>query len=462
LVGSIERERQGPDTAGALRARRRGRNVALWALVGAGAPASVLALAARALGHDIGVVVTIVVAAIGAGLATWTAVRDATRRMDAASRMLEQRIVATATTARREAEISERERRMGADLAKKTSELEQRLRERALLFDVLRESVSSHDLDQVLGSVAERLGPALRFREVAVLLRESERLSIRAAWGFTNGPSLVGRSIAIGEGLTGEAAAKGAPMVVPDVTTAPEYLAFWDEVPRTGSFVTVPIQYKEKLIGMLALTRPPSDPLTDLESRYLRAVADQVALAIRNAQLITELEERATHDPLTSLANRRLLEERLERSIAESRRYGEPLSLLAIDVDHFKLLNDRCGHPAGDQVLVARARALESGVRTTDTVARVGGEEFVVLLTRADAVEAARVAEELRGLVAGLELASVAEQPLGHLSVSVGVAQLADGETAAELASRADAALYDAKRRGRDRVSTFPPPADDA
>jgi diguanylate cyclase (GGDEF)-like protein len=428
--------------------------------VGGAVSGAAIALVLDRLGGDeISTPIGIAVAATGAAVASFAGARRFARRIDAAACFLEQRIQATSTVARREAEATRAERQLAADLARKSQELEQRLRERAILFDVLRESASSHDLDTVLRLLVERLGPAMRFREAAVLIRgPDERLTVRAAWGFANPAAVVGRSIRIGQGLAGKAAAAGATVLVTDVSTSPEYLAFWGEAPRTGSFVTVPIRFKQELIGVLALTRAPEDPLTDVEIRYIEAIANHAALAIHNAQLITELEARSTHDALTGLPNRRLFEDRIATAIAEADRFGHPLSLLAIDIDHFKQLNDAHGHQAGDEALVAVARTLARGVRAVDTVARIGGEEFVIILSRADAIEASRVAEKLRREIAALSLRGSRDQPLVHLSISIGVAQRRPGENASSWLERADQALYEAKRAGRNRVSTSPPP----
>lgn len=360
-----------------------------------------------------------------------------------------------------EIEATHRELALSADLARKTQELDRRREERAILFEVMRESAATHDLDRVLSTLAKRLGPTLRFREVAVLIAEGERLSIRAAWGFADPDVVVGRSIGLGEGVTGLSAEALETKVIDDVALAPDYLAFWGEVPRTGSFLSVPVRSKGELIGMLALTRPPTDPLSETETRFVEAVANQVALAIRNAQMFEQLTQLTLHDPLTGLPNRRLFEQRIERGLSDARRYDEPLSLLAVDIDHFKKLNDREGHPVGDQALIAVARALESKVRAVDTVARTGGEEFLVILSRAGETEAKQVAEKLRRAVAKLDVQGAPAQPLGHLSISIGVATLEPDDDSAVLIRRADAALYHAKALGRDRVSTRPPPPGD-
>jgi diguanylate cyclase (GGDEF)-like protein len=349
---------------------------------------------------------------------------------------------------------SHREEVLAKTLSQKTEELQQRLRERALLFELLRESASTLNLESVLDRLTTRLGPALELRELAVLLKGDDgRFAIRACWGFPEPDAVLGRTLEPGEGVTSNTTASGRPVVVDDVSAAPDYLAFWGEVPRTGSFMSVPIRVREEVIGAIALTRPPDDPLTELEVRFLSALADQIALSIHNAQLFQKLEELSTHDELTKLPNRRYLNERLDHEIAEARRYGHALSLMMIDVDHFKKLNDRAGHPIGDEALREVGARIRGSLREVDTVARWGGEEFVVLLAHTSEAQAGEVGEKLRRAVASIDTPWSREQPFGHLSVSIGIAELAEGEDAAGLVQRADRAVYVAKREGRNRVS---------
>ena len=158
------------------------------------------------------------------------------------------------------------------------------------------------------------------------------------------------------------------------------------------------------------------------------------------------LSELATTDPLTGLNNRRAFDHRLQLELAIVERRQTPLSLLMLDVDHFKNINDTLGHEAGDKVLVAIAQVLSTCARGIDVVARVGGEEFAVILPNTDADGAHEVAERMRSAVARLGCEG---QPV---TISVGAALLQDKEQAASLYSRADAALYEAKTSGRDRV----------
>ena len=351
-------------------------------------------------------------------------------------------------------EQSQRELALSETLSTKTTELERRLRERSLLFDMLRESTSSLQLEEILDRLTSRLGPALELREVAILLREPDgSFAIRSVWGFQDPKAVIGRTIQASEGLTGTSVTHGEAVVIGDVAETPNYLAFWGEVARTGSFMSIAIRVRDEIIGAITLTRPPGDPLGDVETRFVSALADQVALSIHNAQLYRQLEELSTHDELTKLPNRRYFSDRLARDMADARRYGHPLSLLMIDVDHFKKLNDRCGHLVGDEALISVANTLRGAVREVDTVARWGGEEFTVILSRAGEREAIEVAEKLRKAIASLEASWSIGQPFGHVSVSIGAAELLEGEDAASLIQRADRAVYSAKREGRNRVS---------
>ncbi len=166
-----------------------------------------------------------------------------------------------------------------------------------------------------------------------------------------------------------------------------------------------------------------------------------------------KLEELAYTDPLTGLSNRRLFLEEARRMIEYSRRYGEPLSLLMMDIDNFKNINDEYGHDVGDLTLKKLAEVIKRNIRGSDIAARFGGEEFVVLLPRTDEKGAELVAERIRRdfkkdpvRVDGREITT---------TVSIGVAEIENGENLEELIKKADTALYRAKRTGKDKVVRF-------
>ncbi|MCS6861857.1 MAG: GGDEF domain-containing protein [Abditibacteriales bacterium] len=180
---------------------------------------------------------------------------------------------------------------------------------------------------------------------------------------------------------------------------------------------------------------------------------------------LKELEAQAILDSLTGLFNRRYVEMALEREIQRWRRYRAPVTCLMIDVDYFKSINDRYGHPTGDWVLREVGKVLKDGVRTTDIVGRYGGEEFIVLLTNTDARQGRALAERLRAAVSAMRLpyppkSSPNIQSGGalKLTVSIGLCGLhyeREEFTASEVIRRADDALYQAKRNGRNCVVSY-------
>jgi diguanylate cyclase (GGDEF)-like protein len=209
-------------------------------------------------------------------------------------------------------------------------------------------------------------------------------------------------------------------------------------VPRMLRWITRPVMQESRRVGVLSLFR---DVTAERDAKTAREV------------LLRELASQARTDALTSLANRRAASSALGTELERARRYGRPLSIVEFDLDHFKEVNDRYGHEAGDKMLVAFAEVLQATARATDMVARWGGEEFLAIVFEADA-EAARVfAERVRaGLRERAPLASLGGSRRA-LTVSAGVATLLPEDDAEALLRRADRALYSAKEGGRDRTA---------
>lgn len=190
--------------------------------------------------------------------------------------------------------------------------------------------------------------------------------------------------------------------------------------------------------------------LQDLDQRLRHSEAEVAQLRAR----LDEVRQEARTDALTRLLNRRAFDEALGEQIRTSHPTARPLSLVMIDADHFKRINDELGHLFGDRVLGSIAEVLRKNVKGRDVLARFGGEEFVALLPDTAIEGAAQLAEQLRAAVQGIRIRrSDTQAVVGNITVSCGVAQLRAGETGAELIDRADAALYEAKRSGRNRVS---------
>lgn len=214
--------------------------------------------------------------------------------------------------------------------------------------------------------------------------------------------------------------------------------------------LATPLVADRRFLGALLLARRGREAWSEGDRRLLAWAAKEVATAFQRAYALEAAERGAKIDVLTGLPNRRYFDEVLaiERP---RRRANDSLGILMIDIDHFKILNDRFGHSTGDHVLRAVAGAIAQGVRAEDTPARYGGEEFAVLLRRTSAEQAIEVAERIRRSVVQLHPASLGiDEPV---TVSVGVAVAGPEQVAIPgLVERADQALYRAKRLGRDRV----------
>ncbi|MFP5450872.1 MAG: diguanylate cyclase [Thermoleophilia bacterium] len=196
--------------------------------------------------------------------------------------------------------------------------------------------------------------------------------------------------------------------------------------------------------AVLAATRRPGGIPPDAQERLAR-FAQLSALAIENVEARARLVEQATHDGLTGLVNHRVFFERLRDACGRAARTGEELSLIVIDLDEFKAVNDRHGHLVGDRTLAEFADRLRPAVRAADTLGRTGGEEFAWLLPGSNHAATCAAAERLRREIAGEPFPVV-----GRLTMSAGIATLVPGESAADLFGAADAALYRAKELGRD------------
>jgi diguanylate cyclase (GGDEF)-like protein len=224
----------------------------------------------------------------------------------------------------------------------------------------------------------------------------------------------------------------------------------------TGSFSAVPLRAQKRVSGALLLTR--EEPFTARELRLLRIYCNQAAVALENALVYERVENLAATDALTGLFNRRYFESALARELARADRTSSPLALLILDVDHFKSFNDTYGHAMGDLVLQRVARVLTAAIRKADVLARLGGEEFVVLLPQVTPEGAVESAERLRAAVAKAGIHPGG--PVKRVTVSTGVALFpADARDGGSLLKAADEALYQAKHLGRNRVSVYAAPA---
>lgn len=205
-----------------------------------------------------------------------------------------------------------------------------------------------------------------------------------------------------------------------------------------------------EFVGELTFTR--ARPFSEPETELLDFLGSHLLYPLRNALLYRKALLVAARDPLTGTLNRATLEQGLHRDVSLARRHGTPFSVIMLDLDHFKLINDSYGHLMGDCVLKEAAKLFLECVRESDTVFRFGGEEFTILLSNSDLEGARQLADRIR---ARMEQRVITCN--GHtvgLTLSAGVAQWQDDETPDRVLLRADEALYEAKAKGRNQVAT--------
>ncbi|WP_217923667.1 diguanylate cyclase [Miltoncostaea oceani] len=226
-----------------------------------------------------------------------------------------------------------------------------------------------------------------------------------------------------------------------------------------ASSISIRLRAGEEVLGTIVASYRVPRRFTPRDRATLRSLASVAELAVVNARRhaltlahLADAEERAATDPLTGLVNHRVFHERLREEVERSRRHRRPLSLVVFDLDHFKDVNDRHGHQAGDEILVAVGECLGAQARPEDVVARLGGEEFAWLVAESDSLDAWQAAERVREAVRRLPVAGGE-----RLTLSAGVAELSQASDAGDLLRLADGALYWAKGHGRDISFRYSP-----
>ncbi len=223
---------------------------------------------------------------------------------------------------------------------------------------------------------------------------------------------------------------------------------------KLEEFVTVPLKAKDRVVGVIVADHLfTKKPITKEDVRFLTMFANQAGLAIENSQLYEQTLTVARTDSLTHLWNHGYFQTTLWEEVSRAARNHKELALALADIDHFKHYNDTLGHQVGDAVLRGVAKILKETARAADTVARYGGEEFAIIFPETSRQEALGACERLREQIFNQPFEREEIQPLGRLTVSVGLAGFPhDATTPAELIRAADLALYEAKRTGKNRV----------
>ena len=290
----------------------------------------------------------------------------------------------------------------------------------------------------------------------------SNELAVKAAVGPRAEVARETR-VRMGEGIAGSVMSEGRPLVVRDVESPGHTPAPAERSYKTKSFICYPISIGGRKVGVLNITdKAGGGSYDDIDLSLIESIAPQMAMALDRA----EWQEKANQfqlmsitDPLTGMLNRRYLIERLAEELKRSKRQEYPMSFMMIDIDDFKLYNDRNGHQAGDLALEMTAQCLKSALRGADVASRYGGEEFCILLPQTSLEEGISIAERIKRRITRVRFPHGKSQPLGSVTVSIGVSAFSPSlETPQTIIEAADRALYLAKSRGKNRVEAFAAP----
>lgn len=341
------------------------------------------------------------------------------------------------------------------ELVKSHKKLDERIIDLYMLYNISRTLNSTLDMDKLFEIIISLFRESFKIDQYAIVLLDEEfdRLDLKLSFGISE-KGKERFSMSSHQEIAADVIKGGKQIYVRDISEEKKYKFFLGEKKTTGAFLSVPLVIEEEqVIGAINFHKPTPDSFTLKEQEQLKYVADEIAVAVQKADVFQKTVEISIKDELTKIYNRRYFNSRFDKEIVRSRRYKRPISVIMVDVDHFKTFNDTNGHQGGDEVLKKVASTLKQQTRSCDILARYGGEEFVILLTETEKTSAVEAAEKFRKAIHDKKFKGEETQPNGRVSISLGVANYpADADDPFALIEYADKCLYMAKFSGRDRV----------
>lgn len=312
--------------------------------------------------------------------------------------------------------------------------------------DVARQMTGVLERKELLVKVCPLIQQAFRVSHVSVLLKEDDNLVIRAHHGTLTPIVAENHRVPVEHGIYGKTLVEGKSLIANHLQGTSGGPDLYRE---TVSRMCIPLVSFGQKLGVLALDSDQAGTFNEDDAQALESVADICATAIQNANYVERVKQLAYLDGLTGIFNRRYFELRLAEEMERARRFSSSMTIVIIDIDHFKRLNDEFGHLLGDEVLRQVSSIFHQNVRKIDVVCRYGGEEFAILLSQTDPNYAVEIAEKLRRTVEAWQFPGVPRP----VTISAGVATFpGHGSTRDEVVKAADAGLYAAKQAGRNRV----------
>jgi diguanylate cyclase (GGDEF)-like protein len=338
-------------------------------------------------------------------------------------------------------------------LANSNKQLERNIIQLYTLYNISKSLSTESEMDKLLNQVVKEVSHALKVHRMNIMLVNDDRteMSIVAGFGMPHQEKDV--KVKLGEGIYGLVSQTGQAEVFNDLKTNPRFKAIHGIDDDTSSVICAPFKGHGQVIGIVNAYKLGGESFDTAAFELLMAASNQVGIALENARLFEETRFLSITDGLTALYNRRYFMERLAEEFDRSKRYKRQLSIILIDIDHFKKFNDANGHPEGDYLLRSFAEIMKKIARKSDVVARYGGEEFIIILPETDKEMATITAERLRSEVEKTDFKGGQTQFLGRVTISSGVASFQENTASfEELIKMADDAMYRAKEDGRNRV----------
>ncbi len=348
---------------------------------------------------------------------------------------------------------------MVSEYKKRQNEVSRNLEDQNILYSSGVMLASAANTEQTLDLIMEAALNLTNMSAGSLALYDEERgiMQIKVSSGFDKARIAENFSWKVRPGgLTGHILSNDKPTVIGDLRDGCDFDAASLIERGVRAIIATPLKVEGKIVGILYLDDFKERKFTNREVNMLNLLSVQAAAAIDKALLLEKAEILAVTDELTKLYNHRYFVRSLEKEMKRANRYGYPVSLFIIDVDHFKHYNDTFGHLKGNMILKTLANLFSSAARDTDIVARFGGEEFTIILIQADEEMALYVAERIRAEVESYSFPGEEKQPSGKMTVSIGIATSpADGAKPVELIECADKAMYRSKESGRNKVTSY-------
>src|ERR1022692_2204544 len=273
--------------------------------------------------------------------------------------------------------------------------------ELTIFHDVAKALTSSLNLDSILQTIMEKMAEYFRPDTWSLLMVDEEKDELYFAIAVGAAAEVLSKArLKVGEGIAGWVAKHGQVLIVPDVQNDPRFSSRLDEMTRlrTRSVICVPLRSKHRVLGVIQLVNANVE-MSEQEMFFLQALCDYAAISIENARSVEKIQELTITDDCTGLFNARHLHKTLETEVYRSARFGYQFSVIFIDLDHFKQVNDTHGHLVGSRLLSEMGDALKTNCRLIDFAFRYGGDEFVILLPQTSKENATYVAKRLHRLI---------------------------------------------------------------